>query len=70
MRKSYNVCVIFVHLFTGFFKQFGTVKRLRIARNKKVGCHYIYLILDRRSFWVLTVNLNCVKYRVFGSSDG
>lgn len=29
-------CFVVAAIFAGFFKQFGDIKRLRIARNRKV----------------------------------
>ena len=37
------LCLSLLFFFLGYFGQFGTIKRLRIARNKKVCCMLVYL---------------------------
>ena len=41
--SSVFIIYLFIWLFLGFFGQFGTVKRLRIARNKKVSGMFFFL---------------------------
>ena len=51
------IIIFFVNLcdFAGFFVQFGAIKRLRIARNKKVGILDQYLRFSLSSYFISCV---------------